>query len=966
MSEEKKVEYLGVPIKSPSDKKDYRVMKLKNGLKVLLIKNPKDDENAAAQIKVNVGTFDNPDHVEGLAHFLEHLMNMGSEKYPTESFYTDFMHANGGSDNANTTSDTTNYYFTISEKAFVEGLDIFASMFVSPLLSKNSMQREREAVDSEYRQALTNDFVVLERIFQNFANDKHPYRKFDCGNLKTLKENISDDDLHRETLKLYEKYNASRMYLTIESHRSLDELENLVVEKFSGIKSGEDTRAVYPTYDQAFDEEYFTKVIYFKPKVDLKMVMLTWVLPPYHVNYKKNLTGFFGEMIKASEHEGGLVKYLRDRGLINVLQHVEPYINDSFYQFKIAFIAVNSFTNEDIEKILKAFYSYLMMLKETPIEEHRKKFEERSKRKKIEFRFREEQSALSNVKNLSENLKLCEVSDILARHSLIEFDDNIFNEFMGILTSGKFNITIMDPAHEDFNRREDKYDRVYHSLDHPESWKKLWEERKSSPEFHLENLNPFIAENFEIVANAEESPEYPEKIADTGAFELWHKLDAKFNSPKAYVKVRFLAPISFRNTESFVLQEIYDYMLTYYIKDIVEKGQHAHLGFGSSSATRIFELTFEGFNDKLSKFFEVIINKIKEYNDNFDDKYFESVVNEIKLKYKRSMAGVKQLNTDTVDEVLSDSYEHDIEIYEKVKQITFNDLKMFVPKFFRKMKVMILVQGNVRRSEAKNLLKIVQENFPIEAIEEKLSLKGQCYEVPLGERFLRVKSMQRRDDNSMIKSYYQIGKATVRTKAYMSFLKLILYPKAFDYLRNKEQLGYSVGMDSRQIEGVLGLLVYVGSQEMKHPFPEVQGKIKHFVNVVAKKAIEELTDKEFETLKETLIQKVKEKDDALSKEFSRNWNEIKSMEHRFNIKDITGKVYESIQKTEIQEYFKSFTDPEKVRILNVHAIGDVNADFDEPKFELIQEKSSEDEIIITDIEKFKSTMSLYPVIKFEI
>lgn len=46
---------------------------------------------AAAALCVGVGSFSDPRHVQGLAHFLEHMIFMGSKKYPRENEYDSFI-----------------------------------------------------------------------------------------------------------------------------------------------------------------------------------------------------------------------------------------------------------------------------------------------------------------------------------------------------------------------------------------------------------------------------------------------------------------------------------------------------------------------------------------------------------------------------------------------------------------------------------------------------------------------------------------------------------------------------------------------------------------------------------------------------------------------------------------------------------------------------------------------------------
>ena len=71
------------PLKSPNDRREYRALVLDNELKVLLISDPQA-ETAAASADVNSGYNSDPLAFQGLAHFLEHMLFLGTDKYPAE------------------------------------------------------------------------------------------------------------------------------------------------------------------------------------------------------------------------------------------------------------------------------------------------------------------------------------------------------------------------------------------------------------------------------------------------------------------------------------------------------------------------------------------------------------------------------------------------------------------------------------------------------------------------------------------------------------------------------------------------------------------------------------------------------------------------------------------------------------------------------------------------------------------
>lgn len=119
----------------------------------MLIQDDEADKSSAA-LDVHVGAALDPKPLFGTAHFLEHMLFMGTEKYPSENEYAEFIINNGGCDNAWTNMTDTNYHFDVSNEAFGEALDRFAQFFLSPLLSESATDREMKAVDSEYNMKL--------------------------------------------------------------------------------------------------------------------------------------------------------------------------------------------------------------------------------------------------------------------------------------------------------------------------------------------------------------------------------------------------------------------------------------------------------------------------------------------------------------------------------------------------------------------------------------------------------------------------------------------------------------------------------------------------------------------------------------------------------------------------------------------------------------------------------------------
>lgn len=167
-------------------------------MRCILISDDEADKSCAA-LDVHVGAALDPKPLYGTAHFLEHMLFMGTEKYPSENEYAEFITNNGGYNNAFTSLTDTNYHFECSNDAYEEALDRFAQFFISPLLGDSQTEREMKAVDSEYNMSLQNDAWRKFNLIQNIAHEDSQLRRFNCGNLESLKQ----DGIRESLLKFH-------------------------------------------------------------------------------------------------------------------------------------------------------------------------------------------------------------------------------------------------------------------------------------------------------------------------------------------------------------------------------------------------------------------------------------------------------------------------------------------------------------------------------------------------------------------------------------------------------------------------------------------------------------------------------------------------------------------------------------------------------------------------------------------
>ncbi len=227
-----------IPIKKGrSDLRNYYVNKLPNDLKFLLISDP-DADMSSASLSVNSGGLLDPPNYRGLAHFCEHMLFMGTEKYPSENEFEQYLNINAGYSNAYTSLDLTNYQFTVSNEGFLKGLDMFAQFFIKPLFMKSSVEREMQAVDSEHKKNIQSDYRRHYQLLRSEAIKESHFHCFTTGDINTLNK----PEIREELLKYHSKYYSSnRKALVVLSNLSIEELKKAVVEMFSSIPKFEVT-----------------------------------------------------------------------------------------------------------------------------------------------------------------------------------------------------------------------------------------------------------------------------------------------------------------------------------------------------------------------------------------------------------------------------------------------------------------------------------------------------------------------------------------------------------------------------------------------------------------------------------------------------------------------------------------------------------------------------------------------------
>ena len=157
-----------------NDKRQLLGLNLNNGIKVVLISDP-NIKTSACSVGVNAGYLH--DDFEGTAHFLEHLLFMGSRKFPEQNTYHSYVQTCGGIDNAFTGDNITCYFLELESEFMEKGVEMLSWFFREPLLDMKHIESERQIINSEHQKNILLDNWIMDDIFKNFVT-KSKYSNF--------------------------------------------------------------------------------------------------------------------------------------------------------------------------------------------------------------------------------------------------------------------------------------------------------------------------------------------------------------------------------------------------------------------------------------------------------------------------------------------------------------------------------------------------------------------------------------------------------------------------------------------------------------------------------------------------------------------------------------------------------------------------------------------------------------------
>ncbi|KAJ2007901.1 metalloprotease [Coemansia thaxteri] len=903
-------EFVGDLNKSESDVREYRLIRLSNGLTAMLIHDAAESK-ACAAMDVNVGSLADPPEFQGLAHFCEHLLFMGTTKYPKENEYNAYLSANGGYSNAYTDLEDTCYYFEATYDALEGALDRFSQFFIDPLFTEDCTDREVRAVDSEHKKNIQSDMWRQYQIEKELSSPAHPFSMFATGNQATLSGAATalGVDLRGKLLEFHAKYySADIMKLVVVGRDSLDQLTEWAVSKFSPILSKGMTKPLFKGHP--LTEHEMGKLISIKSIRQQRTLDLTFALPDLKPFHRSKPSRYLGSLV-GHEGKGSILSFLKRRGwATSVVAGRSPTSAEGFDMFKVT-VSLTELGLEKYEDVVRVVFAFLQLLQ---AKEPQRWFQEELQRvSEIEYKFLEKSEAVNLASNLANAMqsRYLEPESMLSDGMLLgEFDEDLIKWVQGFLVPDNLRILLaVRELDVDFDLTEQYYG-VNYRVDSISS--ALMQDLRGDlcfDELHLPEPNCFIPDNLEVKGqrtSAEPTAE-PVLLKLAEGLELWFKQDDRFFLPRGEVRISVENPRAYESPLSSILSQLFVLVLKDSLSEITYDAQVAGLWFDIHESVDGISMSVDGFNDKLPRLLRILLTTMRDHQ--VDDTQFEVYSREVKKKldnvrhaepYNHVQTNTHYLNYATVWR-----YSDKLSAFSLV---TKQRLQKFIDSLFEQTRIQMIVTGNFGEQDALDMADMVIEVLGCQPLPDyaRQWSRGLLHNAGC---FMHYATMPE-DGNlnsSVDVSIYTGLTQNDRERVVLDLTSLIIQEPFFDQLRTKEQLGYiTYSSDRKYSDGYMALRLLVQSEA--NP-AYVSQRIGHFMREFRKRLVDMAQD-EFDRYVNSLKVRREEKLKNLYAETGRYWTHVSSGYYQFDKIDRDLANLAVVGKGDIIAFWDKYVNPE--------------------------------------------------------
>lgn len=827
-------------VKAPNDESQFRRLVLPNGLKVLLLSDPKLNKSSAA-LAVHVGQIDDPVDRPGMAHFLEHMLFLGTEKFPDVAEYSGFIKANGGYNNAYTSSDLTNYLFEVRHEAFDGALDRFAQFFIAPLFTPEFTAREVTAINNEASRYLENDgrrlFVVRRELYAPESGE----HKFSTGNKETL-AGVTREDL----LAFYRAhYTADRMALSLCGKASLDELEAWAKKYFSAVPKHD----LPPIVREAkfLPSRAALRLAKIEPVKDVRQLSLEFPVGATRPAWAAKPDALL-EALLGHEGPGSLLAQLKAEGLALNLE-AGIWERTAAYGSFLVNIGLTPRGLEQTDRVLQVVFAYLDLLKRSPYP--REFFAERAALARLEETYRDRGEGADLARELARRALVYPL-EIAERESFLWLrpDEAAYRAVLERLRPD--NLLAVVIAKGVPTDRSEKYFAVKYS--YAEDAGPAYQALLAPPAvagLALPKPNPFIPTATALL------PEQPVRVLDEPGLRLFYQQDTRFERPMSAFVFRVRAPRELATPEASALLKFYAACVNEAASEVANDARLAGINYQVTAGFEGVRVAVDGYSGSADRFFEYLGGQLVDFA--LTEERFAAVKDAI----VRGLASFGRSETYEIARARKWAFAREFfwlpseeEAY--ARTVTLADVRAFARRLLARGRIEGVAHGNLDAATAIARARDFQRRLGLQPAAAADLLTPRFNRPAAGERIVDASRVE--GVNSCLWREFVFPAETPELRAAGLVLNNFVSEPFYTEMRTKQQLGYVVWAGANVVD--LQSFAFFVIQSADYPPDELQARADAYLATLPAQW-SALTDDQFATFVAGARANLKEKEKTI-------------------------------------------------------------------------------------------------------
>jgi insulysin len=817
---------------------------LHNGLQILLISDPGVDQSAAG-VAVDAGSWEDPKEYPGMAHFLEHMLFMGTEAYPGETEYMQFISDHGGSVNAFTASDRTVYMFSVNNDAYEESLDRFSHFFIDPLLSPNCINRELHAVDQEHSKNIEHDGWRQYMILKETGNPNHPNCAFSTGNAQTL------SGIPQSALKSWYQshYSADQMHLVMISPLPIEEMRALVVADFSQVPQFKIISKTLPAnVSSAIQRGH---MIFIKPVKDIKQLSLSWEIPAVFAKDIERQTPYLVAYALGQEGENSLSQVLKKEKIAESV-----HISCDRFSKQSAFFSIDIVLTDygltTVDTAILRVYQAIARLKKEGFPAHF--FDEIQTMAKLNYQYQSRDDAFNTIMAIASDMPYEDLATYPEKTKIpTKYDPSFIQAFVDTLKPDNcLYFVLADPAKTMImtDTKEKWMNAEYTIKQVSRSRLAAWDTTPLNAAIQIPPRNPYLPQHLSLDTSisSDTNQESPIALSFDEGCSIYYAKDKRYQVPEISFLFSFKSPLIDATAKAQALSDLYIRALNEKLSSNLSLASNA--GLNTRFYTEDFELKMAvcGFNDKAPLLLQEIFSSLKNVTPSKEE--FEIYRTSLASDYDNASKELPVRQAmQQLDSILF-SIPTDEEKCAAIKGISFEEFSQFSKNLFQSTYTEGMLYGNISKYNAQTLWGNLRTELNSQPFLTQNHLQEKV--LVLSEKYGPYKLVQPTErQGSGVLLLLQEGPFSFENKAIQQILGYALSDAFFDTLRTKQQTAYIA--KAWNTEEKRQLMQFFAVQSSTHSPTDLLARFELFLESFDKNLNIQIPDGRFESIRATLI-----------------------------------------------------------------------------------------------------------------